>query len=196
MSDSMRAILMAAGATTAMTMATAAVQTAGAAERGLDRVIACADEADNARRLACYDREIASVRPKPAKAPSAAAAAVVAPPAAAAKPAAAAPAVAPATDFGIQGSEVARQRKLEQDQEQGQQVKAEADSISAKVTEVSTRPRGELVVTLDNGQAWVQKKVEPYFPVKAGDQVTINSGMLGSFRLVNGKRSTQVTRVK
>jgi hypothetical protein len=70
------------------------------------------------------------------------------------------------------------------------------DKISATVTAIDKRPRGELVFTLDNGQVWAQKDVGAYFPVKVGDAVSILAGALGSFRLVVANRATAVTRVQ
>jgi hypothetical protein len=68
--------------------------------------------------------------------------------------------------------------------------------MSATVTVIDKRPRGELVVTLDNGQVWAQKNVDRYFPLEVGDPVEILAGALGSFRLIAGSRSTAVTRVQ
>ena len=68
--------------------------------------------------------------------------------------------------------------------------------MSATVTAIDKRPRGELVVTLDNGQVWAQKSADRYFPLKVGDPVAILSGALGSFRLIAGSRATAVTRVE
>lgn len=175
---------------------------ASAAERtAIDRMVACSDQADDAQRLACYDREIAGVKQRASSAAKAQKEVAAVPPSSAsaattAAPKPAVPAAAPVSaedSFGVHGSEIARQRKKEEEQ---RPEKTGVDSISAKVTAVSTRPRGELVIALDNGQTWTQKKTENYFPLKAGDAVTINAGMLGSFRLVAGNRSTQVTRIK
>lgn len=68
--------------------------------------------------------------------------------------------------------------------------------ISATVTAIDKQPRGELVVTLDNGQVWAQKNADRYFPLKVGDPVAILAGSLGSFRLIAGSRATAVTRVQ
>jgi hypothetical protein len=68
--------------------------------------------------------------------------------------------------------------------------------MSATVTAIEKRPRGELVVTLDNGQVWAQKSAERYFPLEVGDPVAILAGSLGSFRLICGSRATAVTRVQ
>jgi hypothetical protein len=66
----------------------------------------------------------------------------------------------------------------------------------AVVSAVSNRPRGELVVTLDNGQVWVQLEATNY-PLKAGDHVEIDVGALGSYILwsPSNRRATKVTRI-
>ena len=68
--------------------------------------------------------------------------------------------------------------------------------MSATVTSIDKRPRGELVVTLDNGQVWAQKSADRYFPLEIGDTVEILAGALGSFRLIAGSRAIAVTRVQ
>lgn len=66
----------------------------------------------------------------------------------------------------------------------------------AVVAAVSNRPRGELVVTLDNGQVWVQNEPTNY-PLKPGDHVEIDVGALGSYVLwsPSNRRATKVTRI-
>jgi hypothetical protein len=68
--------------------------------------------------------------------------------------------------------------------------------LLAVVSRVSNRPRGELVVTLDNGQVWVQIEATNY-PLKAGDHVEIDVGALGSYVLwsPSNRRATKVTRI-
>jgi hypothetical protein len=109
--------------------------------------------------------------------------------------AAAPQAVAPQADstqtFGVPGSELARSRGDDASQPEGPPKR-----ISATVTAIDKRPRGELVVTLDNGQVWAQKEAGAYFPLKVGDPVAILAGTLGSFRLIAGNRATAVTRVQ
>ena len=109
----------------------------------------------------------------------------------AAAPSAPAPKVDAQQTFGVHGSELARSRD-----DGDEKSDAPPKRITAKVTTVDKRPRGELVFTLDNGQVWAQKEVGAYFPVKAGDPVTILAGTLGSFRLVVANRATAVTRVQ
>ena len=133
------------------------------------RIAACTHEQDDVRRLACFDRAAA---PK-------------------AVSQAAAPKVDPTQTFGVQGSELARNRDDDKSQSESSPKR-----ITATVTAIDKRAHGELVVTLDNGQVWAQKEVGAYFPLKVGDPVAILAGTLGSFRLISGNRATAVTRVQ
>ena len=109
----------------------------------------------------------------------------------AAPKAAASPKVDATETFGVHGSELARSR------DDGKpESEAPPKRISAQVTAIEKRARGELVITLDNGQVWAQKEVGSYFPLKVGDPVSILAGTLGSFRLIAGNRATAVTRVQ
>ena len=109
----------------------------------------------------------------------------------AAAPKAAAPKVDATQTFGVQGSELARSREDSDSRPEGPPKR-----ISASVTAIDKRPRGELVITLDNGQVWAQKEAGAYFPLKVGDPVAVLAGTLGSFRLIAGNRATAVTRVQ
>lgn len=174
----------------------------------VERIIECANEQNDARRLACYDDAVADAkrasRDRQGDLPAAVAqttpagalpetAKPAAPPATPASAASPAPVANAATDFGVTGSAVARQRQQEQEKsDEGGKV----ESITAEVTSVSSKPYGELVITLDNGQVWAQKRKERHFEAKPGDKARIDAGMLGSYRMVIGNRSTHVTRVK
>ncbi len=160
-----------------------------------DRLSACADVADDAARLKCYDEasrppappappvvEAApapAVEPEPAPAPAPA-------PAVAAEPEAAPD---PIDDFGMTAEIAAKRGKSDAD--------SELKEIQAQVVEVSKRTRGQYVVTLDNGQVWTEKNAEPYLRIKVGDTITIKRGRLGAYRLVGrGNRATNVVRVE
>jgi hypothetical protein len=80
---------------------------------------------------------------------------------------------------------------------EAKQQKGKPQQMSAVVAAVSTKPRGELQVTLDNGQVWVQNQAVDYFPLKAGDKVEINVGALGSYVMwvPSSRRAAKVTRV-
>jgi len=65
------------------------------------------------------------------------------------------------------------------------------------VTELGTKPHGELIVTLDNGQVWAEKASGSKVKLKTGDTVKIERGALGSYSLIapNG-RSSKVSRIR
>jgi hypothetical protein len=152
----------------------------------------CAAEADPARRLSCYD--LLAAQPAPAIARPAVpqpGSQTIAPtvPAVPTVPAAVADTAkdaANSAEFGVSNGPLAVKR----------QVKS-INHISAVVTNITTRPRGELIVTLDNGQVWEQIATADYFPLKAGDTVEISSGALGSYVLAApSRRYTKVTRIR
>jgi len=174
----------------------AAVSPLVAAERVSDRVLACAAEADEGRRLACFDALSASLRgdARPAVAGTASPAATsgsspatTVVPTAPAEAAAAAPAAqsvsASAEDrFGLRLKE---------------QKAGELTELSATATAIKAKPRGELIITLDNGQVWGEIAPGSKIKVNAGDTVKIEAGTLGSFILLapNG-RSSKVARIR
>jgi hypothetical protein len=71
------------------------------------------------------------------------------------------------------------------------------DSITEKVASVGHRPTGELVVTLANGQVWVQIESGSRAQIGAGQTVRIDRASLGSYLLVTPKGiATRVRRIK
>jgi hypothetical protein len=161
---------------------------------------ACAAIQNDPARLACYDAAVApqSRQTEQPQRPSAQTVDALAapvqapppPPATVPPPATAAAAKSPEDQFGeasvranTEAAKKAKQPKLSE--------------ITARIVEIGYKARGELVVTLDNGQVWVQKDSSSRFPIKAGDEVTIRARSLGSFRMVGPTgRSIQVTRVR
>jgi len=139
-----------------------------------DELRQCAAAGDAAQRLACYDQLAA-------KLPAPAATRAESPPSAAAV----AGTTAPAAEFGVNNGPL-----------QAKQQAGKPRAMTALVTKITQRPRGELVMTLDNGQVWVQNEAAAYFPLKPGDKVEISVGMLDSYVLwAPFKRSTKVTRI-
>jgi hypothetical protein len=140
---------------------------------------ACRAERDEARRLACYDREIDRQVQPPA---SGAAAPVIAP-----------VATIPAAEerFG-RNDALAREerRKLQKDDH-------DLEELHSTVAGISRRPDGALVVTLENGQVWGQKTPDPDFRLRIGEQARIKRTAMGSYFLY-GKSSwsTRVTRLR
>jgi hypothetical protein len=135
----------------------------------LAKIQACAAQAVDVRRLACYDSAIGRVPPG--------------------QPAQEAP-IRPGTspverDFGM-SPQVARQ--------QGQAPPDKLGKLVAHVVSVTRQLRGEAVVTLDNGQVWQEAEGGSVLDVKPGDAVTIYAGVLGSFLMSSPQTSSR--RVK
>lgn len=139
---------------------------ANAADRTTDALLACANEADDAQRLRCFDSVVAGLRKAPA----------------APQPATAAP--TPEAKFGARGD-------IKPDKHE------ELNELTGTVTALGTKPHGELIVTLDNGQVWAENATSSKVKLKIGDTVKIERGALGSYSLIapNG-RSSKVSRIR
>lgn len=61
---------------------------------------------------------------------------------------------------------------------------ATTSEVSGTVQRVSKRARGEHVVYLENGQIWQENFASSYFPVDPGDTVVIKKRRFGGYRLV------------
>ena len=138
---------------------------------------ACAAEADNTRRLACYDKEMARQPPSEpmhATVPSAQAAA---------------PGLAPAEAFGL--SEEERARRL-----QTQEGVADVKKLTAHITKLSTLPNGRQRITLDNAQVWEQTEEDYGFAPQVGATATITRGMMSGFWMAtDAYRQVRVKRI-
>lgn len=152
-----------------------AVPAAMAAEDPGASLRACRSEADDAKRLACYDREVDRLGTQAAS-PGAAPAA---------------PALTPEERFGRTGA--MNREEADRKKEEPRQL----SELNATVTEIWTRADGLMVLTLDNGQIWKQVRPDSLFRLKVNEKVKIQPAALGSF-LLSGptKRSTRVSRVK
>jgi hypothetical protein len=136
-------------------------------------VIACADETDAGKRLACYDREIGRLRSRAQPAVSPASSPPSASAAASPRPSASSSASQSEADsFGMTAE---LQRK------QGAQPPHRLDKLIGRIATVSYKPRGEAIVSLEDGQVWEEAEAEPHLPLRPGDKVTIKRGMLGAF---------------
>jgi hypothetical protein len=58
-----------------------------------------------------------------------------------------------------------------------------ATEISASITHVTRRADGRYVITLDNGQIWLEAETKERLSVNTGDNVTIRTELLGSHYL-------------
>jgi hypothetical protein len=177
----------------------------------------CTAESSDAKRLACFDREMAALMsdtgatakavpsatsasnakaaPAAAGTTAPAAASATAAAAAAAAPAAKAPAAtAAASDTTLSAEERFGLSDEQQRKKENQPEPDKVDHLNATVTALSKRPQGELVVTLDNKQVWAQRYPES-FVVNVGDTVTIKSTFIGSYLMVLRGQTTRVSRV-
>lgn len=162
-------------------LAVAHVPAASAADLA-ESLRACMAESDEARRLACFDRETAHLATPPSveEMPAAAQAAEAAQ--------TATTELSPEEKFGLSEAQALEKQKGEEARK--------PERLTATLTSISQRPHGELVMTLDNGQVWLQKEAVPFW-VKVGDTVTIKAAAFGSFLMSTGSgRPIRVTRVQ
>lgn len=166
----------------------------GAAQDLPSALATCRAEKDDARRLACYDRETEKLPQQPATGTASTdTASAGAAPAVAATPAATpvAAAKSPEERFGYRG-EVAR---AEQDRKK-EEIRG-LDKLVSTVTGISTRGDGTLVIKLENGQVWAQNRPDSFFRLKVGEQISIEPALLGSYLLISpSKRTARVTRLR
>jgi hypothetical protein len=131
---------------------------------------ACAAQADDGYRLACYDE---AMHRKPQ---------------AGTKPQTPAGTHPQEQEFGM-SPEVAKS--------QGQAPPDKPRKLVAHVVSVTRQLRGEAVVILDNGQVWQEAEGGSVLDVKPGDPVTIYAGVLGSFVMSSPQTSSRrVKRVR
>jgi hypothetical protein len=71
------------------------------------------------------------------------------------------------------------------------------EELRSTIANISRRPDGALVVTLENGQVWGQKTPDPDFRLRIGEQARIKRTAMGSYFLYgNSSWSTRVTRLR
>lgn len=98
-------------------------------------------------------------------------------------------------DTIVQQQNTVENQDIGKEQLKPKRSKRKTESITARVVKVSARPRGELIVELENGQVWVQSSVR-WFKVKPGDLVSITKYRMGGYSLrTEGGASTRVRRV-
>jgi hypothetical protein len=162
-------------------------------------ILACRRITDGTSRLACFDRESATLQ-NLARAPVAASTeSRAAPPRAVAEPAqpprTAAPALSSSLDprrtFGMPPE------KLLEQEEAAQRVPPPLDHITARIQSLSQAADGREIFTLDNREIWAQLVPDDLY-VKPGDAVKISRAMLGSYWLALQSRrgGCKVTRLQ
>jgi hypothetical protein len=140
-------------------------------EAPLDSLAACTELTADKERLACFDREMAEIRRNSAPKPQA---------------------VPPTAEqaFGLSSRQV-----LALEAKPGQ-VPAPTE-LHAHVVGVSRSAKDRQIFVLDNTQTWQQIELEPDFPVRIGQEITISKGALGAFWLaIDSHRATRVKRIQ
>ena len=158
----------------------------------------CRALADDAQRLACYDRAAGRILAQ-TSAPEAATAAAPAAAASAAATVAATPVATPAAASTAGTTDnFGRERVLAAEEAKRQQQETnDIGELSATVTDIDTRMDGLMTITLDNGQVWRQTRPDSMFRLKSGDRIQIQPGAMKSFILSGpSNRSTRVSRVQ
>jgi hypothetical protein len=145
------------------------------AAQPLSGLMTCRMLTDDAARLACFDREAATLADSATMPPQ--------------------PTSAPALDakqqFGLP------EHALMQKEIAAGTRPIAVNTIEARVAQLSRTSDGRSVVTLDNQQVWRQLTVDKDLLLKPGETVTISRGVLGSFWLETKQgRGTKVTRVR
>ena len=98
------------------------------------------------------------------------------------------------TDYATESesSRVAASERSTQSEQAEAAPQAATVDTAFTVSRVRQQPHGEHVVYLDNGDVWRESQASRYFPVAAGDSVTIKKRRFGGYRLIapNGKAFT------
>lgn len=145
-----------------------------AAADPLANIRRCAAESDDAQRLACYDKQF---RVLDAHGPTQ-------PKSAAGEPAPVSAAIAEQR-FGMNG-QVERREPTTQP--------PKIDKLTSRISAVGYKPHGELIIRLENGQVWEEADGEEPVNLKIGDEITIDTGVMGAYWLQYGKHAS--VRVK
>lgn len=155
------------------------VSSVSQAETVVEAMQDCRNESNDLKRLICFDKVAESMNiyagasqsvedvadSRPAQAP------VVA--ATAAPHAVSAPQQGPT--FGMETNSESLQKTL-----------------TATVTKVSSSPRGDFIITLDNDMVWRQNGESANYKMKVGDDITIERGFMNAFYLTKDGRSGRV----
>jgi hypothetical protein len=154
----------------------------------------CAAVDDRAKRLACYDETF----PRPG-APAGVEQQAVAPVAEATE--VPQPRDIPVVPEAAEGPELVEKFGLTEAQLQARDPERpreeRVDRIEARIVGIRHRASGERLVTLDNGQVWLQTEITVRGHLAEGDEVVIRRAALGSFQLVTpGRVALRVRRIE
>lgn len=153
---------------------------------GLKSLLACRKISARDARLACFDRESATLAGTPSV--TAVPATVTSAPAPAA---ASAPPLNPQQTFGLPPMQVVER------EEAAEHLPRQLDRLSAHIAAMGRAGDGRQIFTLDNDQVWAQLEPDENLSAKSGDVVTISRGWLGSYWLsLQSHEGCKVTRLR
>ncbi|MEQ5809385.1 hypothetical protein J3369_18425 [Alteromonas sp. NFXS44] len=66
------------------------------------------------------------------------------------------------------------------------------ENMSGTITDVSTSPRGDYIITLDSGMVWRQTSDDVNYKFRKGDTVMVERGALGAFYLKKSGASGRI----
>ncbi len=162
-------------------------------------VRSCAAQADDTARLRCYDHAAAELlhadqmHSRPMLAPADKDPAPAAP--VSQQQPVRAPSVEAANDmsaeFGLTHAQAIRKKS-------NGQLSPDMRRLTGRVARLTRKASGNLVLHLDNDQVWEQTETGPDLHIAAGDEITIDRGLLGAFWLsTHGSRlAIKVQRVQ
>ena len=164
------------------------IEVAGGAALPME-LIDCRTLTSATQRLDCYDQFIDAQGISPNQAPLRRTVEDPAPVAPTAAPASTEP-VPKLSQEDIFGKGETELRKSVQDATDTKEI----DQIEATVAEVRKSASGQAVITLDNGQVWLQTE-SSRARISVNDKVTIRRRSFGSYTLYNKKTAIRVKRI-
>ncbi len=171
------------------------VTIAGGAELPVE-LLDCRPLTSAVERLDCYDQAVDAHTPSPsqaAKPQTAENPAPVAPAAAVAATAASEPVRSSGPELSQENLFGKGEAELRQSVQEATNTK-EIDQIEATVVEIRKSASGKAIITLDNGQVWIQSD-STRARVSVNDKVTIRRRSFGSYSLYSTKTSIRVKRI-
>lgn len=158
--------------------------TALLAQQGADPATCAVIEPDD-MRLRCYDAHFRGP-PAPEQHASDAPEQAITPEAP--TPAASPPVRAPEEEFGLTPAQLA-------ERDRGASPAPVLDRLEVRVSSVARTGPGHFILTLDNGQRWIEVAPSQRVRFRAGEEITIRRAALGSF-LARGPSSGGAVRVR
>ena len=194
-------------AVTALAVLGVALSPAARGSQELAPLLACRGIVEPATRLACFDRETATLAGASAKTAAPPGGSAVTPataPAIAAAPSAASDAAGAVSTrpAGAPQAEAMQNFGLPPDRIAAKEVAAgrrpaDLSRIQARLAQLSRAGDGREVFTLDNGQIWLQVLEEGDLLLRPGDTVSISRGVFHSYLLQTPSgRASRVTRIR